>query len=82
MRNKRTVGTLLCVKAVGLVREIDIQDGMPLPGMRFVGRDANGELLDNHVIPYHAVYIKHLMDGDLLPLDSQTAQLAGISWTA
>lgn len=60
------------------VREIDTVTGSPLRDVRVVGK-VQGEVIDDGVtLPYHSHYIAKIKDGSLLPLDSETAQLAGV----
>lgn len=71
---------VLHVKAVygSKVREID-ESGKPLMSMRFVGYDADGNIIPEGVkITYHVHYISQLKQGSLLPMDALTAQLAGV----
>lgn len=81
MINKhRKIQPKLKVKATSQakVREID-EVGRPLMSMRFVGYDNQFNIIDKGVeIPYHPHYISQLKLGTLLPMDLNTAQLAGI----
>ena len=75
----RHKNTLLYVKALEGkdVHEID-ERGMPLMACRTVGKD-NGIVIDAGVlIPYHSHYIARLKEGMLLPMDLETAKLAGV----
>ena len=59
------------------VREID-EKGSPLMDCRVVGK-TNGVVIQTGVrIPYHSHYIKNIKEGSLLPLDIETARLAGV----
>ena len=61
------------------VREID-ENGKPLMDCRVVGK-LNGVVIPEGVkLPYHTHYIAQLKDIMLLPLDVETAQLAGVAF--
>ena len=71
--------TVLHVKAVGLVRHIDVETGRPQQNMRFVGRDANHNILpEGERISYHSFYIQQLKDRALEPMDLATRKAAGL----
>lgn len=73
----------LWVKAVSIVRHIDTATGTPLKEMRFVGRDAKHDVLqEGEKISYHSFYINELKQGALLPMDLVTAALAGVPFRA
>jgi hypothetical protein len=87
MARKRVQPTLW-VKAVpeASVREID-EFGRPLGGQtcRMVGKSYNKETDDftdidqtGVDVPYHPMYITRLKEKALLPMDIQTAMLAGV----
>ena len=61
------------------VREIDEQ-GKPLMALRVVGKTNHEVIAEGVRIPYHAHYIDNLKKGMLLPMDINTAQLAGVNW--
>lgn len=80
--HKRKTQPNLFVKAKEgcMVREID-ETGKPLLSMRFVGYNGDDIITDGVNIPYHVHYINQLKLGMLIPMDLQTAQLAGVSLT-
>lgn len=61
------------------VREID-ENGKPLMECRIVGKDGGAIISGGVMIPYHSHYIARLKEGMLLPMDLETAQLAGVAW--
>jgi hypothetical protein len=62
------------------VREID-QQGKPLMALRVVGKQ-NGQVLPEGVqVPYHPHYIAEIKRQSLMPMDLQTAKLAGVHFT-
>ena len=87
---KKRIQPTLWVKAVpeANVREID-EYGRPLNvGMcRYIGKSYSSEDEDftnidesGVDVPYHALYINRLKEKALLPMDIQTAMLAGVVW--
>jgi hypothetical protein len=71
----------LWVKAVSLVRHINPETGLPIKDMSFVGRDANFDVIpEGERVAYHSFYVNELKLKTLLPMDLETAQLAGVSF--
>jgi hypothetical protein len=79
MRGPKFKKLLLHVRAVGAVKHIDTDTGLPLYNMMFVGRDENLEPRpEGEIVAYHSYYINELKLGTLLPMNLETATLAGI----
>jgi hypothetical protein len=72
--------TTLWVRAIdeAEVREID-ENGRPLMALRRVGKDEFGDVMwQGQTVPYHPHYIAKLKEKVLLPMDQDTAILAGV----
>lgn len=61
------------------VREID-EYGSPLMNCRVIGKENGSIILEGVRIPYNSHYIAKLKEGSLLPLDLDTAILAGVNF--
>jgi hypothetical protein len=81
MRGPKFKKETLFVKAVGAVRHIDVDTGLPVMNMMFVGRDDNLEVKpEGEIISYHSHYINELKLGTLEAMDVKTAKLAGVAY--
>jgi hypothetical protein len=83
MANRKKEDRLLCVKAVKHAHVLPVGSTNQGP-LQFVGKQFNPETGEFDIfefgvnVIYHPEYIKYLKDGDLLPMDGQTAALAGV----
>jgi len=78
-RHKNTILRVLAVPHAN-VREID-EKGRPLMAFRIVGKKGLEVIPSGVQVPYHSHYIAKLKEGSLLPMDIQTAKLAGVPFS-